>query len=119
VPCTDYAASGGSVPALVFAAPLTGRPPAQGLTDVTVSPESAGLVEVAPGGGALVRPLAAPGVGGASLYLVTDAGAKYPLPSATAATALGYRARRAARLPAALLGLLPTGPALDLSALRR
>jgi len=73
---------------------------------------------VAPGGGALVRPQAAPGVGGNSLFLVTDAGVKYPVPSATAAAALGYRASKAARLPAALLGLLPTGPALSLPALR-
>jgi len=89
-----------------------------GLTNVTVSPQSAGLIEVAPGGGALVSPQAAPGVGAISLFLVTDEGAKFPLPSATAATALGYQARRAARMPAGLLGLLPTGPALDLPALR-
>jgi type VII secretion protein EccB len=122
VPCTEYAVSGDSTrsaaPEVVFAASLTGVPPGQGLTDVTVSPESAGLVEVAPGGGAFVRPQAAPGVSADSLFLVTDAGVKYPIPSATAATALGYQARRAARLPAALLGLLPTGPALDLPALR-
>jgi type VII secretion protein EccB len=118
VPCADYAASGGDAPTLAFAGSLTGAPAAQGLTNVTISPESAGLVEVEPAGGALVRPQAAPGVNGAALFLVTDAGIKYPLPSATAATALGFRARRAARLPAALLGLLPTGPALDLPALR-
>ena len=119
VPCADYAASGGNSPTLAFASPLAGTPPAQGLTDVTVSPQSASLIQVAPGGGALVRPQAAPGVNGAALFLVTDSGAKYSLPSAAAAAALGYKARRAARLPAALLGLLPTGPALDLPALRR
>jgi ESX secretion system ATPase EccB len=118
VPCMAYGAAGGSAPALVFAAPLTGAPPAQGMTNVTVTPQSADLVQVAPGRGALVRPQAAPGVNGAALFLVTDAGVKYPLPSASAAAALGYRARLVARLPAALLGLLPTGPALDLPALR-
>ena len=118
VPCMQYAASGGSQPLLVFGAPLRGAPAAVGLTNVTVSPQSAGLIEVAPGGGALVSPQAAPGVGAISLFLVTDEGAKFPLPSATAATALGYQARRAARMPAGLLGLLPTGPALDLPALR-
>jgi hypothetical protein len=118
VPCADYPATGGNTPTLVFAAPLSGAPPAQGLTDVTVSPETASLIEVGPDGGALVRPQAAPGVSGDALFLVTDAGVKYPLPSATEAAELGYRARLAARLPAGLLGLLPTGPALDLSALR-
>jgi Type VII secretion system ESX-1, transport TM domain B len=48
---------------------------------------------------------------------VTDAGVKFPVPSADVA-ALGYRAGQAAPLPAALLGLLPTGPALDLAPLR-
>ncbi len=117
VPCMDYAASDGSQPLLVFGAPLAGAPAALGMTNVTVSPQSAGLIEVAPGGGALVRPQAAPGVSATSLFLVTDEGVKYPLPSATAAAALGYEARRAAQMPAALLGLLPTGPALDLPAL--
>ncbi len=117
-PCMDYPASGGTVPTLVSAQPPAGAPPAVGQTAVSVSPQGANLISVAPGGGALVRPEAAPGVGGSSLFLVTDAGVKYPVPSAAAAAALGYRAGQAARLPAALLGLLPTGPALNLPALR-
>jgi type VII secretion protein EccB len=117
-PCMDYPASGGAVPTLVSAQPPAGAPPAVGQTAVSVGPQGANLITVAPGGGALVRPQAAPGVGGNSLFLVTDAGVKYPVPSATAAAALGYRASKAARLPAALLGLLPTGPALSLPALR-
>jgi type VII secretion protein EccB len=118
VPCMDYPATGGAAPVLAFAAPLAGAPAAQGLADVTVSPQSASLIQVTPNGGALVRPQAAPGISGAALFLVTDAGVKYPVPSAAAATALGYRPRLAARMPAGLLGLLPTGPALDLTALR-
>jgi type VII secretion protein EccB len=118
VPCMDYPAAGGAAPVLAFAAPLAGAPAGQGLAGVSVSPQTAGLIQVGPGAGALVRPQAAPGVSGAALFLVTDAGAKYPLPSAAAAAALGYRPRLAARLPAGLLGLLPTGPALDLPALR-
>ena len=117
-PCVDYPAAGGMVPTFVFAQPPAGSPPAVGLTSVSVSPQGANLISVAPGGGALVRPQAAPGIGGSSLFLITDAGVKYPVPSATAAAALGYRAGKAARLPAALLGLLPTGPALSLPALR-
>ena len=91
-PCMDYPASGATVPTLVSAQPPAGAPPAVGLTAVSVSPQGANLISVAPGGGALVRPQAAPGVGGDSLFLVTDAGVKYPVPSATAAAALGYRA---------------------------
>jgi type VII secretion protein EccB len=116
-PCMDYPAAGAMVPALVAAQPPAGAPPAIGQTAVSVGPTTANLISVTAGGGALVRPQAAPGVGGNSLFLVTEAGAKYPVPSATAATALGYRVADAARLPAALLDLLPTGPALNLPAL--
>jgi type VII secretion protein EccB len=118
VPCADYKASGATAPRLVFAVPPAGHPPAIATPGVTASPQGAALISVAPDGGALVRPEIAPGSGGSSLFLVTDTGVKYPLP-ATEAAPLGYRAGRAAALPAALLGLLPTGPALDLPALRR
>jgi hypothetical protein len=118
VPCMDYPASGGAAnPNLVFAVPPAGQPPAVGTPGVTASAQGAALISVAPGDGALIRPQVAPGTGGSSLFLVTDTGVKYPLPAAEAA-ALGYRASEAAALPAALLGLLPTGPALDLPALR-
>jgi Type VII secretion system ESX-1, transport TM domain B len=122
-PCMDYPGTGGPVsggkaPQLVFASPPVGAPPAVGLPGVTGSPQNASLVSVVPDGGALVRPQAAPGVGGNSLYLVTDAGVKFPVPSASILLALGYRAGRAAAMPAALLGLLPTGPALDLAPMR-
>ena len=117
VPCMDYPGAGGAGPSLVFATPPAGAPPALGMPGVSASPEVAGQITVAPDAGALVRPQAAPGVGGNALFLVTDAGVKYPVPSSAAALALGYRAGQAAALPAALLGLLPTGPALDLPAL--
>jgi ESX secretion system ATPase EccB len=117
VPCMDYASAGTSAPSLVFTTPPMGTPPTLGALGVTASPQSADLINVVPDGGALVRPQAAPGVGGASLFLVTDAGVKFPVPPANVA-ALGYRVSQAAPLPAALLGLLPTGPALDLPPLR-
>jgi ESX secretion system ATPase EccB len=118
VPCMDYAGSGGTAPDFVYAAPSAGSPPALSMTGVTASPEGADLIKVAPGGGALLRPQPAPGADGSSFSLVTDAGVKFPVPSATEVAALGYRAGRAARLPAALAGLLPTGPALNLPAMR-
>ncbi len=118
VPCMDYQGAGGHAPALVFAPAPAGAQPPVGLPGVTGSPQNASLIGVAPNGGALVRPQAAPGVGGNSLYLVTDAGVKFPVPSASTLLALGYRVGRAAAMPAALLGLLPTGPALDLAPMR-
>lgn len=118
VPCMAYAGRGGSAPRLVFARPPAGASSPSGMPGVTTSPENADLISVVPDGGALVRPQVAPGVNGGSLYLVTDEGVRFPVPTSTAAKALGYRAGQAAVLPAALLALLPTGPALDLPAIR-
>jgi type VII secretion protein EccB len=118
VPCMDYAGAGAVPPQFVFAEPPPGAPPPLDSPGVSGSPQTASLIDVAPGGGAFVRSLAAPGVGGDSLYLVTEAGVKFPVPSASTATALGYRAGRAVAMPASLLGLLPTGPALDLAPMR-
>jgi type VII secretion protein EccB len=118
LPCMDYDAVGGLPPRLVFAEPPPGMPPALDTPGVTGSPQTASLIYVAPGAGALVGSQAAPGVDGDSMYLITDAGVKFPVPSASAATALGYRAGRAVAMPASLLALLPTGPALDLAPMR-
>lgn len=117
VPCADYPAAGGSVPTLAFAVPPPGAPPALGAPGVRPSPAGAGLISVAPGAGALVQVEGAPGVAGSSDFLVTSEGVKFPL-AATDIKALGYGRTRAAGLPAALLALLPTGPALDLPSLR-
>ncbi|GLZ38937.1 type VII secretion protein EccB [Actinokineospora sp. NBRC 105648] len=74
---------------------------------------TADRVEVAPGAGLLVRTRPAPGVPGAGLYLVTDAGTKFPVASGDAAAALGTPADTATPVPADLIALLPTGPVLD------
>ncbi|MBD0689056.1 type VII secretion protein EccB [Streptomyces sp. CBMA123] len=76
----------------------------------------ADTIAVRPGGGALVRALSTAGTG-ATLYLVTDNGAKYPLASPAVAKQLGYGAVAPAGVPATLLALLPTGPSLDPAAL--
>ncbi|WP_406689494.1 type VII secretion protein EccB [Saccharopolyspora sp. ID03-671] len=73
---------------------------------------TADRIDVQPGAGVLARTLPAPGVPGAGLYLVTDSGAKYPVPGQKAAEALGYRLTDAVPVPAHLLSLLPTGPVL-------
>jgi len=119
VPCIEYAGAGTpGTPSLVFASPPPGAPPALGTPGVTASPQTADLIFVEPGRGALVRPQPAPGASGATMFLVTSAGVKFSVASGSAATALGYSAGRAAVLPSALLALLPTGPALDLPAMR-
>jgi type VII secretion protein EccB len=117
VPCVDYPGSGGSAPALAFGPDQAGTPPALGAPGVRPSPGEAGLISVAAGAGALVQAADAPGVAAGSYFLVTDEGVKFPVAAADLKS-LGYRPAAAASLPAALLGLLPTGPALDLPALR-
>jgi type VII secretion protein EccB len=72
-------------------------------------------ITVPPGGGALVRVLAADGgTAGGTTYLVTDTGTRYRVPSDSDLAALGYSAAQAVALPSPLLAMLPTGP--DLSA---
>ncbi len=66
-------------------------------------------IAIAPGHGALVRAAAA-------TYLVTDTGVKYPIASAEALDALGYKGIVPAALPVTVLSVLPAGPALDVKA---
>ncbi|MDH6116818.1 type VII secretion protein EccB [Kitasatospora sp. GAS204A] len=76
----------------------------------------ADLIAVRPGGGALVRALSGGG-NGTTDYLVTDAGVKYPIPSAAVVKSLGYAAVSPTAVPDGLLTFLPTGPSLDPSLL--
>ncbi|MFE0699683.1 type VII secretion protein EccB [Streptomyces sp. NPDC058872] len=100
---------------VVDAAAVAGRPvtPQPG---VTAACGAADLVAVRPGGGALVRALSGAGAAGTT-YLVADNGVKYPLPTEDAVKALGYPGPADVGVPATLLSLLPSGPALDPSAL--
>jgi hypothetical protein len=70
-------------------------------------------VVVAPGAGVLARAPLAPGVPGQALYLITDVGLKYPLASVEVAEKLGYAGVAPVEVPALLLALVPTGPALS------
>ncbi|GAA2175283.1 type VII secretion protein EccB [Agrococcus versicolor] len=74
--------------------------------------DAAGAVAVEPGSGLLAATAAAPGVGGAGLYLVADDGIRYPVSDAATASALGLDADSSPAVPAALLALLPTGPTI-------
>ncbi|ASR37020.1 type VII secretion protein EccB [Prauserella marina] len=81
---------------------------------VTRDGRVADLVDVTPGAGMIARTRPAPGVPGAGVYLITEAGAKFPVADAEAAEALGFSVDSAALVPAELLALLPTGPVLDI-----
>ncbi|MBU6534595.1 type VII secretion protein EccB [Streptomyces mayonensis] len=88
----------------------TAQAPTEGLTPACVT---VNRIAVRPGGGALVRALGASGgEAGSTLYLVTDTGMKYRLPSPDSLKALGYTGTRAQGLPSSLLAMLPTGPDL-------
>jgi type VII secretion protein EccB len=124
VPCLAYPGAGGVTPELLWTAPPGGSAPDLQAPGVTGAATDADLVGVASGGGALVQPLTATGAAVAGgVYLVTSAGVKFAVPTSTTLaanelTALGYQASQVVRLPATLLGLLPTGPSLNLAPLR-
>lgn len=72
-----------------------------------------GPVRLAPGTGALIaEPAGADGTG-ITVYLVTDAGIRYPLSGQRALETLGLAGAPVARLPAELIATLPVGPTLD------
>lgn len=85
---------------------------------ITASANTAEATVVAAGVGGLVRPGRAGASDGAALFLVTDAGVKYPLAGSDVATLLGYDATTAVPVEPSLLSLLPTGPVLDPAAAR-
>lgn len=110
VPCVRW---DGNAMALVSAPPPRGPGQTGSQAGLTRDGRVADRVEVAPGGGFLARTRPAPGIGGAGIYLITEAGAKFPVASEDAAEALGFPAKSAQLVPAELLQLLPTGPPLD------
>ncbi|ADD40696.1 type VII secretion protein EccB [Stackebrandtia nassauensis] len=72
-----------------------------------------------PGGkGALVREVGSPGAQDGTVYLLTDQGAKYALAD-DAASRLGFREVKPTPVPASLVALVPTGPALDPETVRQ
>lgn len=99
---------------LVAAPGLPGAAAAGAQEGITRDGRVADLVDVTPGAGLIARTRPADGVPGAGVYLVTEAGAKFPVGSAKAAEALGFSVDAAVLVPAELLALLPTGPVLDI-----
>lgn len=98
------------------AAAVGGRP-VSNQPGIFVGSGAADLFAVRPGGGALVTALSSAGTGTAH-YLVTEAGAKYPVPGGEKGLQrLGYGADRSVPVPSGVLGMLASGPALDDTAL--
>lgn len=92
----------------------------EGVQDANVTQQTtpsgtvlADLVFVEPGHGTIVEALASPTASSGTLYLVTDKGRRYPLPSADVQTKLGYGGFTPVRLPVSLVERVPLGPALD------
>ncbi|MCP2170146.1 type VII secretion protein EccB [Goodfellowiella coeruleoviolacea] len=70
-------------------------------------------VHVPGGAGAVVAEQTAPGAPPGPVYVITDTGVRYPVPGEDALRALGYGTVSRTEVPAAVLSLFPTGPALD------
>ncbi|WP_326676245.1 type VII secretion protein EccB [Streptomyces sp. NBC_01237] len=80
---------------------------------ITAGSGAADLFAVRPEGGALVTALSSAGTGTAH-YLVTESGAKYPVPGGDKGLQrLGYSAEQSVPVPSGVLGMLASGPALD------
>jgi len=111
-PCARIAfrADGEPAVSVAFGTAPAGVTPGAGPADDT---RAADKVLVPPGGGLIVRDLPAPGVGGGTLFLITDLGVKFPLASDEVAVTLGYSGVEPVLVPSTLLAFLPTGPALD------
>ena len=82
---------------------------------------AADRLRLRPGHGALVRAAGPTGqvTGAATVYLVTDAGVKFPISTPEAQAALGYRGVEPTPVPSDLLELIPTGSTLDIDAARQ
>ncbi|MEV4199731.1 type VII secretion protein EccB [Micromonospora globbae] len=75
-------------------------------------------VVVAPGRGAVVEAVPAPGATGGAISVVTDLGRRHAVTDRGVLAMLGYRDVRPARLPAGVVSLVPAGATLDPAAAR-
>ncbi|MGO1052362.1 type VII secretion protein EccB [Crossiella sp. CA198] len=73
----------------------------------------ADVARVPGGAGALVADQPAPGASSGAVFLVTDAGWKFPITGGESVQALGYGAVARQPVPASVLALFRTGPVLD------
>jgi hypothetical protein len=107
VPCVRVTPARPAPAVTLATTPVTGLPEPPG-------PAATGVrAVVPPGGGVLARALSAPGVGGGTVYLLTDTGRKYALTAGEVADSLGYAGVVPVPVPTTLLALVADGPALD------
>jgi type VII secretion protein EccB len=91
-------------------------PSGGGLPTVSTSTsgdELADRVWLPPGKAALVESMATPKSNSGPLYLVTDEGKRYAIPSNDVLTMLGLSSKSISKLPSSVLVRIPEGPALD------
>jgi type VII secretion protein EccB len=98
--CARY--TGGADPDLVV-----------GPTEVPAGTPAGGIVALEPGTGALVAERQGTDSRGSTVFLVTDAGIRYPLAGQRALEQLGLAGAPIAQLPAEVLTVIPVGPTLD------
>ncbi|MFI5843126.1 type VII secretion protein EccB [Catenuloplanes sp. NPDC051500] len=103
----------GAAPAVEVQPPLGAGDVVRPGLGTTRNDHTADAVAIGPGLGGLARGGRAGAEPSGTYYLVTDAGVKYPIANAEAVKTLGYDPQNPSVLDPALLGLLPTGPALD------
>ena len=70
-------------------------------------------IAIAPGQGAVVEAVAAPGAAGGGLMVVTDLGARHAVADRQVLDWLGYAGVAPTRIPAAVVALVPAGVPLD------
>jgi type VII secretion protein EccB len=118
LPCVGFRSSGKHVNVTlsrIDAEAVSGALPVPRATAVGATVDR---VLITAGTGVVARNPYAPGAAGGATFLVTEFGAKYPLPPA-GVQALGYASSTPVEVPAELLELLPTGPVLEPAAALR
>ncbi|GAA2426932.1 type VII secretion protein EccB [Actinomadura vinacea] len=100
---------GGSLPPPSSTALGAGSGGGAAVDQLVLPPGGASLVRQAPGGAANATGTGAVG----SLSIINDQGMRFAIPSSEIAANLGYDAGHAAPVPASVLQLIPSGPALD------
>jgi type VII secretion protein EccB len=118
LPCVGYRSSGKTVTVSLSRVSEESASSALPVPRNATASETVDKVLIAPGTGVLARNPYAPGAAGGALFLVTEFGAKFPLPAA-GVDALGYAGAKPVDVPSELLELLPTGAVLDPAAALR
>ena len=116
-PCLNIsvsAADDAKVRVAIEADPIIPKaPPATTQSRFAIDQALVDRVDVEPGHGLLVRAQPGPGINTGTLFLLVDAGVRWPLASADVAATLGYSGVVPVAVPTTLLNLIPTGRPLS------